>query len=144
MEDMHSFTFGKTSVHIGAEKMQNIQLEFEEECKMYNEQIGAIEKALNARARFRLCLVWQYRRRQIQMPAHNSRFMPKRRVTMMYFSPTGTTERILEKIASGMGHDTWSNPSEEVINCDGRPLEEYFSALTPDAYSFIIIYSYIR
>ncbi len=46
---MHSFTFGKTSVHIGAEKTQNIQLEFEEECKMYNEQIGAIEKALNAR-----------------------------------------------------------------------------------------------
>ncbi len=49
IEDMHSFTFGKTSVHIGAEKTQNIQLEFEEECKMYNEQIGAIEKALNAR-----------------------------------------------------------------------------------------------
>ncbi len=57
---MHSFTFGKTSVHIGdlltperiaadAEKTQNIQLEFEEECKMYNDQIGAIEKALKAR-----------------------------------------------------------------------------------------------
>jgi len=43
------------------------------------------------------------------MPAHNSHSIPKRRVTMMYFSPTGTTERILEQIASGMGHD---NPSK--------------------------------
>jgi hypothetical protein len=31
LEDMHSFTFGRTSVHIGAEKAQNMQQEFEEE-----------------------------------------------------------------------------------------------------------------
>ncbi len=49
LEDMHSFTFGKASVHIGAEKAQNIQLEFEEDCRMYGEQIGAIEKALKGR-----------------------------------------------------------------------------------------------
>ncbi len=49
LEDMHAFTFGKTSVHIGAEKAQNLQLEFEEECRMHNEQIAGIEKALKAR-----------------------------------------------------------------------------------------------
>ncbi len=31
LEDMHSFTFGRTSVHIGAEKAQRMQLEFEQE-----------------------------------------------------------------------------------------------------------------
>ena len=46
MEDMHAFTFGKTSVHIGAEKAQNMTAEYEEECKMYNEQIAAVENAL--------------------------------------------------------------------------------------------------
>ena len=46
LEDMHSFTFGKTSVHIGAEKAQNMTAEYEEECRMYNEQIAAVEKAL--------------------------------------------------------------------------------------------------
>ncbi len=46
LEDMHNFTFGKTSVHIGAEKAQNMTAEYEEECKMYNEQIAAVEKAL--------------------------------------------------------------------------------------------------
>ncbi len=46
LEDMHAFTFGKTSVHIGAEKAQNLQAEFEEECRMYNERIAEIEKAL--------------------------------------------------------------------------------------------------
>ena len=49
LEEMHAFTFGKTSVHIGAEKAQNMQLEFEEECRVYNEQIAGIEKALKAR-----------------------------------------------------------------------------------------------
>jgi len=46
LEDMHAFTFGKTSVHIGAEKAQNMTAEYEEECRMYNEQIAAVEKAL--------------------------------------------------------------------------------------------------
>lgn len=49
LEDMHSFTFVKTSVHIGAEKAQNLQAEFEEECKVHNEKIAEIEKALKAR-----------------------------------------------------------------------------------------------
>jgi hypothetical protein len=48
LEDMHQFTFG-TSVHIGAEKAQNMQLEFEEECTMYNRLIAEIESALKAR-----------------------------------------------------------------------------------------------
>ena len=49
LEDMHSFTFGRTSVHIGAEQAQNMQQEFEEECKEHNEKIAAIEKLLKAR-----------------------------------------------------------------------------------------------
>jgi hypothetical protein len=49
LEDMHSFTFGKTSVHIGAEKAQNLQAEFEEECKAYQARIMEIEQALKAK-----------------------------------------------------------------------------------------------
>ncbi|OGW32689.1 MAG: hypothetical protein A2X59_08325 [Nitrospirae bacterium GWC2_42_7] len=49
LEDMHAFTFGKTTVHIGAEKAQNMQTEFEEECKEFNEQIAEIEIELKAR-----------------------------------------------------------------------------------------------
>jgi oligoendopeptidase F len=49
IEDMHNFTFGKTSVHIGAEKAQNLTAEYEEECTMFNEQIAAVEKALKAK-----------------------------------------------------------------------------------------------
>ncbi|MBI5205398.1 MAG: hypothetical protein HZA11_10820 [Nitrospirae bacterium] len=49
LEDMHSFTFGKTSVHIGSEKAQNMQIEFEEECSMLNERVAEIEKELKAR-----------------------------------------------------------------------------------------------
>lgn len=49
LEDMHAFTFVKTSVHIGAEKAQNMQAEFEEECRQYNEKIAEIEKELMAR-----------------------------------------------------------------------------------------------
>lgn len=49
LEDMHEFTFVKTSVHIGAEKAQNMQAEFEEECRQYNEKIAEIEKELMAR-----------------------------------------------------------------------------------------------
>ena len=48
LEDMHAFTFGKTSVHIGAEKAQNMADEYEEECRFYNMQIAAVEKALKA------------------------------------------------------------------------------------------------
>lgn len=49
LEDMHAFTFGKTSVHMGSEKAQNIQIEFEEECRQINERIAGIEKELKAR-----------------------------------------------------------------------------------------------
>ena len=49
LEDVHSFTFGKTTVHIGAEKAQNLQAEFEEECRAHNEQITEIEKLLEAK-----------------------------------------------------------------------------------------------
>ncbi len=49
LEDMHSFTFGKTSVHIGAEKAQNLTAEYEDECRMFNEQIAAVEKLLKAK-----------------------------------------------------------------------------------------------
>jgi hypothetical protein len=48
-EDMHSFTFQKTTVHIGAEMAHNMQAEFEEECRKYKEQIAVIEKALIAK-----------------------------------------------------------------------------------------------
>ncbi len=49
VEDMHAFTFGKTSVHIGAEQAQNMTAEYEEECRLFNDQISAIEKALKAK-----------------------------------------------------------------------------------------------
>jgi hypothetical protein len=49
IEDLHSFTFGKTSVHIGAEKAQNMAAEYEDDCKLHNEQIAAIDKALRAK-----------------------------------------------------------------------------------------------
>ena len=49
LEDMHAFTFGKTSVHIGAEKAQNMQQEFEEECRLHSEKIAEIERILNER-----------------------------------------------------------------------------------------------
>ena len=46
LEDMHAFTFVKTSVHIGAEKAQNLTAEYEDECRLHNEQIAAVEKLL--------------------------------------------------------------------------------------------------
>jgi len=49
LEDIHTFTFGKTSVHIGAEKAQNLTTEYEEECGLFNEQIAAVEKILKAK-----------------------------------------------------------------------------------------------
>jgi hypothetical protein len=33
-------------VHIGAEKAQNLTAEYEEECRMFNEQITVVEKIL--------------------------------------------------------------------------------------------------
>jgi hypothetical protein len=48
LEDMHSFTFGKTSVHLGAEKAQNLQEEYEQECREYGELIREIERLLKA------------------------------------------------------------------------------------------------
>ncbi len=49
IEDLHAFTFGKTSVHIGAEKAQNMAAEYEDDCKRYNDQIAAVEKVLKAK-----------------------------------------------------------------------------------------------
>jgi hypothetical protein len=49
IEDMHNFTFGKTTVHIGAEQAQNMALEYEQECKAHNDQIAAVENALKAK-----------------------------------------------------------------------------------------------
>lgn len=46
IEDQHAFTFSRTSVHIGAEKAQNMQKEYEEECRAYREQIAKIEDLL--------------------------------------------------------------------------------------------------
>jgi hypothetical protein len=51
LEDMHVFTFVKTSLHIGAEKAQNLQNEFEEECRMHTERIAEIEEVLGKRGK---------------------------------------------------------------------------------------------
>lgn len=49
IEDQHSFTFVKTSVHIGAENAQNMQEEYEQECREHTESIAMVEKLLKAR-----------------------------------------------------------------------------------------------
>jgi hypothetical protein len=49
LEDLHAFTFGKTSVHIGAEKAQNLTAEYEDECRLFNMQIEAVERALKVK-----------------------------------------------------------------------------------------------
>lgn len=49
LEDLHAFTFGKTSLHIGAERAQNMQTEYEEECEAYKAQIAEIERVLQTR-----------------------------------------------------------------------------------------------
>ncbi len=49
IEDQHAFTFVKTSVHIGAEKAQNMQEEYEQECREHAESIAELEKILKAR-----------------------------------------------------------------------------------------------
>ena len=48
-EEMHAFTFGKTTLHMSAEKAQNMQVEFEEECRVYKERISEIESELRKR-----------------------------------------------------------------------------------------------
>ena len=49
IQEQHAFTFGKTSVHIGAEKAQNMQQEYDEECREHQEQIRRIEGLLKQR-----------------------------------------------------------------------------------------------
>jgi hypothetical protein len=49
IEDLHAFTFGKTSVHIGAEKAQNMATEYEDDCKRHADLIAVVEKALKAK-----------------------------------------------------------------------------------------------
>jgi hypothetical protein len=51
LEDTHNFTFGKTTVHIGAERAQAMQEEYEEECALYSGQIAKIEAILSARTK---------------------------------------------------------------------------------------------
>ncbi len=49
LKETHDFTFGRTTVHIGAERAQAMQEELEEECRVSNEQIAAIEALLRAK-----------------------------------------------------------------------------------------------
>jgi hypothetical protein len=49
LDETHAFTFGKTTVHIGAEQAQSMQEEYEEECRLYKEKIAAIEVLLRMR-----------------------------------------------------------------------------------------------
>lgn len=49
IEDMHHFTFTKTSLHIGADKAQNMALEHEQECRAYGDEIAKVEKALRVK-----------------------------------------------------------------------------------------------
>jgi hypothetical protein len=51
LEETHSFTFGKTTVHIGAEQAQSMQEEYEEECREYHAQIRNIEGLLREKVR---------------------------------------------------------------------------------------------
>lgn len=51
IEDQHAFTFGRTSVHIGAEKAQNMQQEYEEECRMLRGQIEQVERLIAEKSR---------------------------------------------------------------------------------------------
>ena len=49
LEETHAFTFGKTTVHIGADQAQAMQEEYEEECRQYNARIVKIEGILKAK-----------------------------------------------------------------------------------------------
>src|SRR4030067_1095724 len=51
IEDLHAFTFGKTSVHIGAEKAQNLTSEYEEECKMFRDRSSRGLRTISATLR---------------------------------------------------------------------------------------------
>jgi hypothetical protein len=51
LEETHNFTFGKTTVHIGAEQAQAMQEEYEEECGAYNGQIAKIEAILASKTK---------------------------------------------------------------------------------------------
>jgi hypothetical protein len=51
LEETHNFTFGKTTVHIGAEQAQAMQEEYEEECGAYNGQIVKIESILASKTK---------------------------------------------------------------------------------------------
>jgi hypothetical protein len=49
LEETHAFTFGKTTVHIGAERAQTMQEEYEEECRVFSGQIARLEGILKAK-----------------------------------------------------------------------------------------------
>ena len=49
LEETHAFTFGKTSVHIGAEQAQSMQEEYEGECREYRAEIQRLEGILKAK-----------------------------------------------------------------------------------------------
>ena len=51
LEETHAFTFGKTTVHIGAEQAQSMQEEYEEECREYHAQIRKLEGLLREKVR---------------------------------------------------------------------------------------------
>jgi len=51
LEETHAFTFGKTTVHIGAEQAQSMQEEYEEECREYHVQIRKLEGLLKTKVR---------------------------------------------------------------------------------------------
>lgn len=49
LEETHLFTFSKTAVHLGAERAQSMQEEYEEECREYRARIAEIESILRTR-----------------------------------------------------------------------------------------------
>ena len=49
LEETHNFTFSKTTVHIGAERAQAMQEEYEEECALYSGMIAKIEGILKTK-----------------------------------------------------------------------------------------------
>lgn len=49
LEETHTFTFSKTTVHIGAERAQAMQQEYEEECRMLSGRIAMLEGNLKAK-----------------------------------------------------------------------------------------------
>lgn len=49
LEETHAFTFGKTTVHIGAERARTMQEEFEAECSRYRGSMACIERILKTK-----------------------------------------------------------------------------------------------